>query len=97
MTTYVLIIEAEDGRHARTFKSEARAIGALKSYVPGMGEGQYKVGHTYYSDWGRRLTIEERADGWNARTEEAVGDAYDARECETATKRQLALLAKHGM
>lgn len=97
MSSYVLINRAPDGTHNRTFKSEALALAALAEMLGReTHEGQpLKISTTYYSDWGNALTVEERAAGHTAARETALREAFDARECGTATKRQLALLDKH--
>lgn len=95
---YVMINRAPDGTHTRAFKSEARALKALAEMLgrETYGGEPLKVGRTYVSDWGNVLTVEERAAGHTAAREDALREAFDARECGTATKRQLALLEKHG-
>ena len=95
--TFVLINRAPDGRHVRAFKCKHSALQAIADWFghPLDPDGcDWKVGRTYASDWGNRLTIEERPDKFTARDEEAFARAYDARECGVATKRQLALLER---
>jgi hypothetical protein len=94
--TYVLINHAPDGTHNRTFKTETAAFKALADFLGRRPGAQFVVGAEYYSDWGNRLVIEERAAGHTATKETALRKAFDARECGVATKRQLALLDKEG-
>jgi hypothetical protein len=91
---YVLINRAEDGTHESVHKTEALAIRAL---VKMLGRPvEFELGRAYVSDWGNRLVVEERAAGHTAKSERALREAYDARECGIATKRQLALLDRQG-
>ena len=95
MTTYVLINSACDGRHVHVYKSEARAFKALANYGVHPAHN-LRLNRDYYSDWGNRLCVEERPDGWTAQREQSYAAAYDAREMGTATKRQLATLERLG-
>jgi hypothetical protein len=95
--SFVLINHAPDGTHSRVFKTARGALKALRDYLTRAPDaGPLEVGQTYYSDWGNRLVVEERPAGHRAATETALRAAYDARECGTATKRQIALLDRHG-
>ena len=94
--SFVLINHAEDGTHNRVFKKIDGALKALSEQLGREVTDNFAVGKTYYSDWGNRLVIEERAAGHTARNETALREAYDARECGVATKRQLALLEREG-
>lgn len=90
---YVLINNAPDGRHVRPFGTMAKAQAALEDFlgraIPGCAPDT-----PYYGDWGNRLVIEQRPDGWSAKLEQRFGAAYDAREMGRATRSQLALLAQ---
>jgi hypothetical protein len=91
---YVLINNAVDGTHESVHKTHIGAINALIKMLGWQVDGE--IGRTYYSDWGNTLIIEERPDNWTASVERATREAYDARECGTATKRQLDLLDRNG-
>lgn len=93
--TYVLINSACDGRHVRAFKTEAAALKAMADWFGRPVDG-YVSGRTYYGDWGNRLTVEERPSGHTVAREARLAKAYDARECGTATKSQMALLESLG-
>jgi hypothetical protein len=92
--THVLINNAPDGQHVRTFKTEAAALKALAEFLGRKVEG-LAINRSYVSDWGNRLIVEKRAAGHTAAREIALANAFDAREMGTATKRQLALLDKY--
>jgi hypothetical protein len=92
--SFVLINHAQDGTHESVHRTEALAQRALTKML-GRLPDEFQVGRTYISDWGNRLVVEERAAGHTAASERALREAYDARECGTATKRQLALLERH--
>jgi len=96
--TFVMINRAPDGTHNRTFETEKRALEALAEMLgrdTDMGQ-PLAVGRTYVSDWGNAITVEERPAGHTAALEDALREAFDARECGTATADQLALLEKCG-
>jgi hypothetical protein len=95
--SFVLINHAPDGTHNHVYKTARGALKALGDYLTRAPDaGPLEVGQSYYSDWGNHLVVEERAAGHSARSESALRAAYDARECGTATKRQLALLDRKG-
>lgn len=87
-----------DGSSSKRFKTEA---GALKSLARFLGSETWdgeplRSGRAYHDNYGGRHYIEEApASVTSARTDEALKRAYDARECGTATKQQLALLDRH--
>lgn len=87
-----------DGSWSKRFKTEA---GALKSLAKFLGSETWdgeplRSRRAYHDDFGGRHYIEEvAASVRSGRTDEAIGRAFDARECGTATKAQLALLARH--
>lgn len=93
--TYVLINNAPDGRYYHCFSTMERAFRYLSHFLDGEVKG-FKVGQVYVSDWGNRLVIEPRPEGWSARKERRLAEAFDARECGVATPRQLELLTKSG-
>jgi len=86
-------ISACDGSSYRIYASEAKARAAVEKFCGyPMPEGRSSM----VDDYGTRHTIEEVSDRVKSgRTMEAIERAYGARECGTATKRDLALLAKH--
>jgi hypothetical protein len=92
---YVVINEAPDGRHIHTFTTLEKARKHMEAMI-GKREYPFEVNVNYISDWGNVLCIEERADNWTTSLERRMGDAYDARECGTATKAQLKLLEDKG-
>lgn len=92
--SFVLINHAPDGTHNHVYKTVAAAERALVAFLGHPVE--FALGRDYYSDWGNHLVVEERAAGHTARSEAALRSAFDARECGTATKRQLALLDRKG-
>jgi hypothetical protein len=95
--SYVLINHAPDGTHHHAYKTAAGALKALRAYLTrSLDAGPLEVGQTYYSDWGNALTVEARPAGHTAAKERALFHAYNARECGSATKRQLALLEREG-
>jgi hypothetical protein len=92
--SYVLIIRAEDGRHVHVYKSAIRAQAALEGQLGRKFDPEDVVlNRAHYDDWGRRLVLEHRPDGWSKAKEERWAEAYDARECGIATKNQLNFLA----
>jgi hypothetical protein len=97
--SYVMINRAPDGTHTRAFKSEALALAALAEML-GRSTDDCGLplcpGRSYYSDWGNVITVEQRGPGHTAAIETRLREAFDARECGTATKRQIALLEKYG-
>jgi hypothetical protein len=95
MTKYLVINSACDGRHLSLYKTLEKARERVLSMVGGQ-ERPFNVGQPYYSDWGNRLTIEERPDGWTLSLEQRASAAFDAFECGTATKKQVELLKAVG-
>jgi hypothetical protein len=93
--TFVLINSAPDGRHVRVFKTLARTQMEVERFL-GRAIPEFAANRPYYSDYGNRLVVEERPDGWTPSCERNLADAFDARECGEATKAQLALLTKAG-
>jgi hypothetical protein len=91
---YVVINNAPDGRHVHTYSTIEKARKRMENMIG--REDEYKIGVPYISDWGNVLCIEERPDNWTTSTERAISDAYDARECGTATKAQLKYLEDRG-
>lgn len=91
---FVLINSAPDGRHEsvhKTLDAAGEALAKMLGYPV-----EVKLGEPYYSDWGNRLVVEARPAGHTAAKERALRAAFDARECGTATKAQLALLDRRG-
>jgi hypothetical protein len=97
MACFVWTNYSIDGTHTRTFRSEKTAIAALVKFLgraDDCGEA-ICVGKSFYDNYGARQFIEERVTYVTAKQEDAQRRAFDARECGTATKRQLALLEKN--
>jgi hypothetical protein len=92
---YVVINNACDGRHVHTYSTLQKAQKRMKNMI-GKRETPFLPNISYISDWGNVLIIEERPDNWTSATENKIADAYDARECGTATKSQLRLLESKG-
>lgn len=93
--SYVLINYSCDGTHNRVFKTPEKAKNALALFL-GRKVEEISLDRSYYGDFGNRLIIEEREASHTARSETALRDAYDARECGVATKKQLTMLNKKG-
>ena len=89
---YVLNIFAEDGAHPKVFKTIDDAGRELTRQMGAKPRDGVQLNKRYHDSWGRRLVIEERPAGWTARKETMLGEAYDARECGTATPEQIAFL-----
>lgn len=94
MTKYVVINNAPDGRHISCYSTLEKAQKQVLGLI-GNPQWPFLIGRTYYSDWGNAITIEERPDNWTQSIEKRMSEAFDARECGTATSAQLALLDKH--
>ena len=99
MSTWVLIIHAEDGMYNTVHETKASALQGL---VEQIGHDHYfgealKIGRSYVDDWGRLMCIEERPDGHTAEAEDDLREAFDARECGYAGAEQIALLAKNNL
>ena len=92
---YVLITRAEDGVHPKVFKDLDSAGRELTRQMGGKPRDGIELNKRYHDGWGRRFIIEERPKGWTNRKETLLGEAYDARECGTATPEQLAFLAHY--
>ena len=92
---YVLIMRDVDGTHSSVYPSILPALDALAAYT-GKDRDSVVTGVRYVSDFGSVGIVEQRPVGWTNRTERALAEAYDARECGTLTKRQQALLDRHG-
>jgi hypothetical protein len=92
---YIVINSAPDGRHVSLHST---IEGARKRVEDMVGKRSYtfEINREYYSDWGNVLCIEERPNNWTVKTEEQVAEAFDARECGTATATQLRLLEDAG-
>jgi len=89
-----------DGRSSKRFKTETAALASVaKSMGRDHDYGEpLQANRRYVDDNGGTHIVEEVSSSVrSAATDEALGRAYDARECGTATKRQLALLDRHGM
>jgi hypothetical protein len=89
--SYVLINNAPDGRHVRTFPTFQKAQAALEAFL-GRAIPDCAPNRPYTCDFGNRLVIEERPNGHNAQREQRYAAAFDAREYGIATKSQLKLL-----
>ncbi len=92
---FVLINHAPDGTHESVHRNELSAKRALARML-GREPAEFKPGRSYISDFGARLVVEERPSGHSVRDERALRRAFDARECGTATKAQLAFLERKG-
>lgn len=98
MARYSVTIQAEDGRHARTFATAERAAAYVAKQIgrPVPVETVIRA-RTYYDDWGRALYLSVLPDSVATGAQvERLHRAYDARECGTATAAQLRMLEKHG-
>lgn len=89
-----------DGRWVKefpTFEAAHASLAARAMGVPTLGETPacaYTGRLTFCSDIGGRHFVRELPEGMHARTYEALGKAYDAREMGTLTERQERLLAR---
>ena len=89
---YVLLIHAEDGRHPKVFKDLDGAGRELTRQMGGKPRDGVALNKRYHDGWGRLFVIEERPRGWTSRKEVLLSEAFDARECGTATPEQVAFL-----
>ena len=92
---YVVINNACDGRHVSTHATFELAQNKMTKMI-GPRPESFELNRTYISDWGNALTIEKRTDNWTSSLEHQMADAFDARECGTATVAQLKLLEDKG-
>jgi hypothetical protein len=88
--SYILIIHAEDGSHYECYASETKARAAMSYQV---GRDIPAPFRRASDDWGRRIVIEDRPNGWSVAKEKRLNAAYNARECGTETASQLAFLS----
>jgi hypothetical protein len=92
--TYLLSINAEDGRHFHVYPSEAAALAGLTAQL---GREPDSLTGRHVDDWGRSLRVETRPAKWTEAKERRLGEAYDRRECgQRLTPAQRALLAEFG-
>lgn len=86
-----------DGTHTKVFPNRWRALEAMARSL-GYDEddgNQLRPDRDYIDSNGGRHIVEHLPYGINnARQADALREAYDARECGTATKRQLAMLER---
>jgi hypothetical protein len=90
--------EHVDGAWHKVFATEAKALASVAKYLgrdTDYGE-PLVAGRQYVDDNGGTHRVSQTS-ATSAHTADALRKAYDARECETATKRQLALLERHGL
>jgi hypothetical protein len=92
---YVVINNACDGKHISVHATLLEAQWKVQEQV-GQRSESFVVGRAYYSDWGNRVVIEQRADNWTVAIEKRIDAAFDARECGCATKVQIKLLDDNG-
>ncbi len=83
--------EEVDGRWSKSFRTFEQAIISLKKYVKISDETEVHSSEIYFSDIGGRHHI-SRHDGLTDKQREKYREAYDARECGTATKAQMFFL-----
>jgi len=93
--SYLLINHAEDGRHLSVYKTEELARNELEAQIGRKVEGPI-TGRHFHDDWGRCFVVEKRPDNWSAKLEQKLADAFDARECGTASHEQIKLLVQFG-
>jgi hypothetical protein len=93
MNAYFLVIQAEDGEHVHRYDTIDHAKAGLEEQVGRkIPEGQEFM--RTIDDWGRTMVIEAWPTWMDEATRREYGRAYDARECGTATVKQLNLLAR---
>jgi hypothetical protein len=92
---YIVINRAPDGRHVSLYLTIEGARKRVEDMV-GKREYTFEINREYFSDWGNVLCIEERPEDWTIILERSISAAFDARECGTATPKQLKLLEDRG-
>jgi hypothetical protein len=90
--------EHSDGSWYKFFSTEAAALASIAKFLGRNHDSDghpLRSGQRYVDAFGGTHRVSETTVP-NARTMAAIERAYDAREGGTATKRQLALLHRHG-
>ena len=94
---WAIVNRAEDGRHIKSYTTQALASQALRDLVgrrDGLS-GNVADGTEVVSDYGNVVQILKLPKGMTGKVYEKLMEAADARECGTLTAEQAALLAKH--